>query len=114
MIRRQFLRRFEETPMARAMISVLLTLVAASPAFAAGDVVQGKKIAKRWCASCHVISPEQMQGSADVPTFCDIAQRKSGGKLKIFLMDPHPKMPDMSLTRQEIDDIVAYIESLKA
>ncbi len=100
--------------MARAMISVLLTLVAASPAFAASDMIEGKKIAKRWCAACHVISPEQQtQASVDVPSFCDIAQRKSGEQLKIFLIDPHPKMPDMSLTRQEIADIVAYIESLK-
>jgi len=95
------------------VILTLLTLVAATPALA-GDILQGKRIAKRWCASCHVISPDQMQASADVPSFCDIAQRKSGGQLKVFLMDPHPKMPDMSLTRQEIDDLVAYIESLKA
>jgi mono/diheme cytochrome c family protein len=100
--------------MARAMIAVVLTLVAASPAFAASDPIEGKKIAKRWCASCHVISPEQQtRASADVPSFCDIAQRKSGAQLKLFLIDPHPKMPDMSLTRQEIADIVAYIESLK-
>jgi mono/diheme cytochrome c family protein len=99
--------------MARAMISALMMLVAATPAFAAGDLVQGKKIAQRWCASCHVVSPDQTRASADVPTFCDIAQRKSGAQLKVFLMDPHPKMPDMSLTRQEIADIVDYIESLK-
>lgn len=99
--------------MARAIIYALLTLVAVSPAFAAADIAQGKKIAKRWCASCHVVSPDQNQASVDVPTFCDIAQRKSGGELKTFLMDPHPKMPDMSLTRQEIADIVAYIELLK-
>ena len=99
--------------MARAMLSVLLALVAATPAFAAGDIAQGKKIAQRWCATCHVVSPEQTRASTDVPTFCDIAQRKSGEQLRIFLIDPHPKMPDMSLTRQEIADIVAYIESLK-
>jgi len=28
-------------------------------------------------------------------------------------MDPHPKMPDMSLTREEIADLVAYIGTLK-
>jgi mono/diheme cytochrome c family protein len=99
--------------MARAMIAVVLTLVATSPALAASDPIEGKKIAKRWCAACHVISPEQQTASADVPSFCDIAQRKSGEQLKTFLIDPHPKMPDMSLTRQEIADIVAYIETLK-
>jgi hypothetical protein len=33
--------------------------------------------------------------------------------LEGFLADPHPVMPDMSLTRQEIKDLVAYIGSLK-
>ena len=32
--------------------------------------------------------------------------------LAAFLADPHPKMPDMHLSRSEIDDIVAYIQSL--
>jgi hypothetical protein len=30
-----------------------------------------------------------------------------------FLIDPHPAMPDMSLTRQEIRDIIAYFATLK-
>jgi mono/diheme cytochrome c family protein len=99
--------------MVRATLSSLILLLAATPAFAAADPVQGKKIAMRWCASCHVVSPDQNRASADVPTFCDIAQRKSGAQLKVFLIDPHPKMPDMSLTRGEIADIVEYIETLK-
>jgi hypothetical protein len=31
----------------------------------------------------------------------------------MFLLDPHPKMPDMSLTRTEAADIAAYIGSLR-
>ncbi len=30
----------------------------------------------------------------------------------VFLAEPHGKMPNMSLSRNEIDDIVAYIRSL--
>jgi hypothetical protein len=30
----------------------------------------------------------------------------------MFLLDPHPKMPDMSLTRTEAGDLAAYIASL--
>ena len=49
------------------------------------------------------------------PTFADIARRKTEKKpLAAFLAEPHGKMPDMSLTRAEIDDIVAYIRSLGA
>jgi hypothetical protein len=34
-------------------------------------------------------------------------------KLAFFLMDPHPKMPNMSLSRTEAADLAAYIGSLK-
>jgi hypothetical protein len=33
--------------------------------------------------------------------------------LAFFLLDPHPKMPDMALSRREADDLAAYIEGLK-
>jgi hypothetical protein len=32
--------------------------------------------------------------------------------LAFFLLDPHPKMPDMALTRAEAADLAAYISSL--
>ena len=34
------------------------------------------------------------------------------GKIAQFLMDPHPKMPDMQLSRDEAKDLGAYIASL--
>jgi mono/diheme cytochrome c family protein len=98
--------------MARAALAVLLSLLTAGPALAA-DIAQGEKIARRWCAACHVVAADQTQASVAVPTFFNVAQRKSGQQLTTFLTDPHPKMPDMSLTREEIADIVGYIESLK-
>ena len=33
--------------------------------------------------------------------------------LAAFMQAPHPPMPDMSLTRREVGDLVAYIDSLK-
>ena len=80
-----------------------------------GDVATGRAIAERWCSGCHVVSPEQTSGVADVKSFMAIA-RDAGGDLQPledFLADPHPVMADMSLTRQEIRDLVAYIDSLR-
>jgi hypothetical protein len=34
-------------------------------------------------------------------------------KIALFLLNPHPKMPDMSLTRDEAADLAAYIVTLK-
>jgi mono/diheme cytochrome c family protein len=95
-----------------ALAAISSHLLVASTALAA-DAKHGLTIAKRWCAACHVVTSEQKTGSADVPSFADIARRRTNAKaLAAFLTDPHPKMPDMHLSRTEIDDIVAYIRSL--
>jgi mono/diheme cytochrome c family protein len=98
------------------MVAALLTLVGSS-ALAGGQPEEGKVIAERWCAACHQVSPEQTTASADVPSFMTIAEMRATpsalAALEGFLADPHPLMPDMSLTRQEIRDLVAYIGSLK-
>ncbi|HDZ74812.1 MAG TPA: c-type cytochrome [Aurantimonas coralicida] len=103
--------------MNRYALTLLLPLLlpGAAEAQVKGDAAIGRAIAERWCAACHIVSPEQTSGSADVLTFMTIAEQadEDRGSLKAFLADPHPVMPDMSLTRQEIRDIVAYIGSLR-
>jgi mono/diheme cytochrome c family protein len=83
-----------------------------SVAFAAGvDRENGLRLAQRWCAACHVVSPNQREASADAPPFASIGKRPNfnAEKLAFFLMEPHPKMPSMSLTRREAMDLAAYI-----
>ncbi len=105
----------------RSITRILAFALSASAATAAwalqqpkyvGNVAQGEKIAKHWCASCHLVAPEQKQGSADVAPFVEVARSKTDKELAAFLTDPHPKMPDMHLSRHEIADLVAYIRSL--
>lgn len=81
----------------------------------AADAGNGRVIAKRWCAECHVVAPDQTAAKADVPSFADIAKRRlpaSGDSFQRFLMDPHPRMPDMQINRREAEDLVAYITTL--
>ncbi|MFO1148588.1 MAG: cytochrome c [Alsobacter sp.] len=91
--------------------------LAALPSVALGaDAANGLVIAKRWCAECHVVAPDQTSAKADAPSFADIARRRlpaPDGGLGKFIMDPHPKMPDMQINRREADDLVAYIATLK-
>jgi mono/diheme cytochrome c family protein len=96
----------------RLGFGLALMALAPVPAFAAADVAQGEAIARQWCAACHIVAANQKQASADVAPFADVARRKTDAQLSDFLTDPHPKMPDMSLSRQEIADLVAYIRSL--
>ena len=81
----------------------------------AADASNGSRIAHRWCAACHVVTPTQLRPTTDVaPPFATIAKRSdfNAAKIALFLLDPHPKMPDMSLTRAEAADLAAYIGSL--
>lgn len=84
-------------------------------ALAQESAERGGAIAKRWCAECHVVSADQEQASADAPPFMSIAERSEGafGWLAAFLAEPHPVMPEMSLSRQQIRDLAAYLAALK-
>ncbi len=84
-------------------------------AAAAADVDEGGVLAKRWCATCHVVSADQASGGTQAPPFSEIA-RKPGltpASIALFLLRPHPPMPDMNLSRNEAADLAAYIASQK-
>ena len=95
-------------------LSTIGLAIAAIPS-RAGDSTRGLDLANRWCASCHVVTPEQQRANADAPPFATIAQTATFDqkRLAYFLLDPHPKMPDLPLTRTAADDIAAYIASLR-
>jgi cytochrome c len=99
------------------VIGGILLLAVAGPAFGqglSGNAERGGQIAEAWCSTCHVVSERQTRAPADAPTFRAIAERSPEAidALAGFLMDPHPPMPDLSLTREEIRHLLAYIASL--
>jgi mono/diheme cytochrome c family protein len=93
---------------------VALLFVSTVPGTCA-DPEHGLALAKRWCASCHVVSAEQQRASADLLPFATIARSPNfdARHLAYFLLNPHPKMPDLPLSRAAADDIAAYIATLK-
>ena len=97
------------------MVQVTAVLLGSTVRGYCADSEHGLALAKRWCASCHVVSPEQQRASADVPPFATIARSPDfdARRLAYFLLNPHPKMPDLPLTRAAADDIAAYIATLK-
>jgi mono/diheme cytochrome c family protein len=94
------------------LLSVTVFAAAAIAATRAGDPFEGEKIAKRWCASCHVVSADQKRGSTQAPPFSEIAGKPglTAASIALFLLRPHPPMPDMNLTRNEASDLAAYIK----
>jgi mono/diheme cytochrome c family protein len=86
-------------------------IVAASPVSAAGDARAGHELATLWCTSCHIVD-DSGHGSDAAPPFSNVAGRKGNRWLRAWLAAPHPPMPNFNLSRQQIDDIVAYLGSL--
>jgi mono/diheme cytochrome c family protein len=86
----------------------------AAAAAAEGDPARGLALARSWCASCHQV---EAGGPATdtAPSFRAVANdpAKTEGGLRAWLADPHSPMPNLNLSRQEIDDIIAYLASLR-
>ncbi len=95
-------------------LSVLLVAAGAGrPARADAD--KGGQLARQWCAGCHVIGGDPAgavpQGP---PSFKSVARSgMTADQLRTFLSHPHGAMPDLALTRAEIADLLAYIETLR-
>ncbi len=81
----------------------------------AGSTDRGRDLATTWCGGCHLVDQNQRVARDAVPTFRSIAAMKSTTSLSlhVFLQTPHTRMPDWRLTNQEIDDVVAYILSMR-
>jgi mono/diheme cytochrome c family protein len=104
------------TAIKHLVFSVLSVAAAALPncAFAAGDAASGQVLAQTWCSGCHIVGPA-VTGGDSAPPFPAIANRSNlaPGALRAWLTDPHPPMPNLNLSRQQIEDVNAYLEGLR-
>ncbi len=80
----------------------------------AADPYEGQAIARQWCSSCHAIGPGKSTNE-QAPPFDVIVKdhKRSAEWLTTWLSTPHELMPDLSLSRQDISDLVAYFETLR-
>lgn len=87
--------------------------LAAGAAQADDPVAEGRAVAERWCAACHAVPG--MAATDTAASFNAIARRDAmtSAALTVAIADPHPRMPDPPLTRDQLDAVVAYIESLR-
>ncbi|HVO15242.1 MAG TPA: cytochrome c [Alphaproteobacteria bacterium] len=94
--------------------AVMVLAPAAAAAQDMGDPARGVMLARTWCTGCHLVEPGG-RGSDAAPSFMAIAndEKRPPAALRGWLTRPHPPMPNMNLSRAEIDDIVAYLRSLK-
>src|SRR5258707_2399680 len=93
------------------VLAVALPGLSGSLAMAA-DANHGSDLAKRWCATCHVVNSEQKQASTGAPPFAVIGSESdfTPERSPSSCSTPHPKMPSFPLSRSEAADL-AYIGS---
>jgi cytochrome c2 len=75
---------------------VLAVILGVTPALAA-DPDNGERLARRWCSPCHVVASDQRGPTGEAPPFATIAAKPDfdAARLAFFLLEPHPKMPNM-------------------
>jgi cytochrome c len=78
-----------------------------------GDPQAGFTYAKDVCANCHAIS-NYTSPVAEAPAFDQIANTMSAEAILTWMQTKHPKMPNITLEREDLTDVIAYILSLKA
>ena len=112
-----------------AVLAALVCLAGARPAQPAAMAVpeqdalaeaaaRGEQFAARACANCHAIGPAGVSPMAEATPFRVIVHRYPLDQLEEAfaegLVTGHPAMPAVVFRASEIDDLVAYLETVRA
>ena len=105
------------SPIIRLIIAAMICAAAGSAlAQQGGSVARGLNFARQVCSECHLVVKEAGRSTnPDAPTFAAIAQTSglTSAALRSALRTSHATMPNIVIKGDEINDIVAYILSLK-
>jgi len=107
------------------LLGVVLSGLFAAPVVAAEKALppikgvpsaaKGKALSERWCKSCHLVEPGQTRAPNDMPPPFAVLARDIGkreAEYRGFLQVPHTPMTEISLSRLDIEDIIAYLHAL--
>jgi mono/diheme cytochrome c family protein len=101
----------------RSAVAALVMLPGAAGAVELGNAESGHDYARKVCAGCHAVEKgATISPAADVPSFQDVADTTgmSPRALVVWLQTSHPNMPNLILPPDDMDNVVAYIMSLRS
>jgi mono/diheme cytochrome c family protein len=105
------------TRLLRLLIAVTL-LAPGLPAAAVelGNVAAGLEYAQKVCSECHAVDKDDTaMVIPEVPSFQEVADTTgmTPRALVVWLTTSHPNMPDLIIPPDDMDNVVAYIMSLR-
>jgi cytochrome c len=109
--------RFTAIVVFTASFVTAASLVTGTEDLPAPSPEKGHALAQRFCNGCHLIdNSTSATVPVGVPTFSGIANKpdQTGKNIMSVLIRPHPPMPDIHLSNQEMVNIVAYLETLRS
>jgi mono/diheme cytochrome c family protein len=103
---------------ARSSLAVIAMTLAAQSVQAqeVGDLRKGRVLARQVCAECHAVRRGDVRSpNSSSPSFAAIASTPgmTAIALNVFLHTSHRNMPNLILTTDQTNGIIAYILSLK-
>lgn len=101
------------------LATVLIAAVVSGPGLAQTDsanLAKGKALAETLCSGCHNVWMGPVdRDKNEIPSFYDFANQpgQTPQRLAAGIILPHPLMPKVPFTNEELRSIVAYIMSLR-
>lgn len=95
-------------------LGLSLALIPVAPLFAQERAEAGHFLAEQWCSGCHQVAPD-LPAKDIAPPFMSLANDRSEDLswVRARLQNPPYPMLGISLSRDQIEDIVAYFGSLQ-
>lgn len=97
-------------------LASLIALPAAAAAQDLGNAKLGHEYAAGVCAECHDVEASgEVSPNPDAPTFQSVADTPgmTARALAVWMRTSHPTMPNLIIKPDDMDNVIAYIMSLR-
>jgi mono/diheme cytochrome c family protein len=94
-----------------------LLLVPAAAAQELGNAKLGHEYASQVCVECHDVEAKgEISPNPDAPSFQSVADTRgmTARALAVWMQTSHPTMPNLVIKPDDMDNVIAYIMSLKS
>ena len=102
--------------LAVCLTGALAVLSATASAQELGSPARGQRVAETICSECHAIQKGATRSAnANAPAFEKLAKTPgmTAMAFRVWLRSSHKEMPNIMLKTDEVDDVIAYVQSLK-